>query len=419
MRLLRLLVPCLLAAPLQEDADLKRIRGLLAELDDDRIEARETATEQLLGLDPQKLPLLRDSLPRLAGEARERLLGIIQKLDLRQKLGMLLPRPSLISLPDRDLSVREALDLIRKQTRTPIGVEEDLKGLDVRLRLPLASVPLWEALERLCTLHGRLSPTLSGGRVALLDRGRTVKTSLHRGSLSVWLEQLSVQTSRLLGNPDPGESCQLQVGAAWESGGSPTQVRAVVLAAADDTGRVIVEDGDEIVPAYPQASGAAPNGCFLELPLPEAPSGEASRLTRLRIRVEFHYPIERHEIRIELPFPRSAPRQGGTAGVAATLESLGTDEGFWHGVLNLKHRIAGSPELILESARLLDKEGKAWEGIFPLNLNHEGTGVLEIPVTFAAMPPKADPRRLDLKVVTRTHVETLDLDLRDLPLAGP
>lgn len=419
MRTLLLFVPCLLAAPFQEEADPGRILRLLADLDDDRIEMREAATEQLLGLDLQKLPLLRESLPRLNGEARERLLGIVQKLELRQKLGLLLPRPSLISLPDRDLSIREALESIRKQTKTPISVEEGLKGLDARVRLPLVSVPLWEALERLCTLHGRLSMTLAGGRMALLDRGRQVKTSLHRGSLSVWLEQLSVQTSRILGDPDLGESCQLQVGAAWEAGGSPTQIRAVVLAASDDTGRVLVEDGDEVVPAFPQTSGAAPNGYFLDLPLPEAPSPGAAKLTRLRIRVEFHYPIERHEVRIDIPFPRSAPRQGATAGISASLESLASDEGFWHGVLNLKHRIAGSPELILESARLIDKEGKGWEGIFPLNLNHEGTGTLEIPVTFAAMPPKTEPRRLDLKVVTRTHVETLDLDLRDLPLAGP
>jgi hypothetical protein len=401
----------LMLLPAQEGPDFE---AYLRRLEDDRLEEREAAEEALGALDPGILPRLRQALPGLKGEARERVASTIRRLEHRARLLQILPRPSTALIPEGAAPFRSAFESLRKQIRVPVELGEDLEGLDRAVRPAPGRVPPWEALDRLLAAHGAASLEVEGESLKVVRGAR--RPGVHRGAHAAWLQSLEADEERIYSEPATITSCTLGLAAAWEPGGpAPIRVRARLLEVADPKGLPLLDpDALEEWTASFTAGSKSP-WQLLSLPLGSAPSPEAASLARLRVRVEFHYPLERADFRIDAA---SAGRRQAVSGAwTLVLVQLRSEDGPWIAQL----RLASTQEVLVDSVKLTDKDGHVHDGVFSFEASPDDEGLLQITASFPlpGAPSKVEPRKLDVKLVTRIHAETLDLDLKDVPLAGP
>jgi hypothetical protein len=414
---MRFLAVVVLLLGLQETPADPRVRDLVRRLEDDRLEEREAAAEALRNLDAGELPRLRPFLATLSTEARERLRAAIQTIEIRTRLAQVLPRTPMATLPERPQAFAQAFEGLRRLTKLPIRLHEDLGGLDRVVRPGPGRTTWWEALERLLAAHGAASIDVEEEEMRIVPGAR--RTGVHRGPHAAWLQRLRADQGRSFSDPFPEESCTADLAVAWEPGGpAPLRVRATILEASDDAGRVLA-GSEEDDPEWVTAIGTDPKIPWrqLEIALPAAPAPDAAALARLRARVEFHYALDRGEFKIDVQTP--GPRQATVGGQTLRLISLKSEEGAWNAHLRLEERPGEAADLIVESVKLMDKEGHAHEGLASSEVEEGEDGGVALSLSFPQVPPKAELRRLEVKLVTRTHVESLDLDLRDLPLGAP
>src|SRR5437870_1632586 len=92
-----------------------RIQALLSKLDDDSIEVRAAAAASLTDLGKPALPALRRAAATAGVELKDRLAEVIRKIQDRDRLAMLLPPPSRITIDAKDRPLREVFEKVSKQ----------------------------------------------------------------------------------------------------------------------------------------------------------------------------------------------------------------------------------------------------------------------------------------------------------------
>jgi hypothetical protein len=408
--------PLLVLLALQDSPEESRVRDWLKGLEQDRIEDRVEAEERLSELAPAWAPRLRKSLDGFRGEARERLAGILRKIEARRRLEELLPKPARIDLPEAPMDVDEILARISSQGRIPLQ-RQPPGGPARELRIPLRNATAWEAVDRLLAVHGGWGLGLGGGRVEVGAPAPKVRLLSHRGALAGWVSRLVVQETKHFGEPAERSSL-LAMEAAWETGAAPARVRAMLKEARDDTGASLIPEGTAPTGESPVEREAAPsNGCGIEIAGLLPPADAAHRLTRLRVDLEFSYPVERETLSLDPSAATPFPKAFASTAVDVRLVSYSQEGTDWVAVLTFEPKSAPRGDLDLEGVLLGDGTGVSVKGLWAWDAEEDDEdGPLTIPVTFPRHPKGGEFRKLTISVVTRVHREILKLELADLPL---
>jgi hypothetical protein len=400
---------------LQDGVEEARVGDWLRGLEKERIEDRVEAEERLSALGPAWAPRLKKSLEEFRGEARERLAGILRRIEARRRLEELLPKPARIDLPDAPMEVDAIVARISSQGRLPLH-REPPGGVGKELRVPLRSATAWEAVDRLLAVHGGWGLGLGGGRVEVGPPAPKARILAHRGALAAWVAGLNVGESKQFGEGSE-RWCLLALEAAWETGAAPARIRAILKEARDDTGASLLPEGPE--PTGETAidrEAASRNGSEIEIAGLFPPNDAAHRLTRLRVDLEFAYPVERETLSLDPSAPTAFPKAFASAAVDARLLSYSQEGTDWVAVLAFEPKSAPLGDLDLDDARLSDGADLSVKGLWARDPEEEEDGPLTIPVTFPRHPKGGEFRKLTISVVTRVHREVLKLDLKDLPL---
>lgn len=410
-RLAAVLILALAALPLpaQEDA---RLNELLQKLDDDRIEIRTAAADVLSKMGASTLPILKRVAASAGPEIRDRLAEIIRKIEDRERLARLLPPPSLITLELKNRPLVEALAEIMKQTPTPIEVGEIPP--DARVTVSLKKVPLWKALEAVCKANGKIMVNFDGDHVLITPEPYVALPGRWTDRYRVTLESLQLRSSGAFGQPDRFESFNATVQAAWEKGARPWRVVTQLLELVDESGTDVASVTDE---EGALTTSIAPDQIFQNFPVdyPHGPGPQAQRIARLKVGVEFQYPLRFAEVKIDLS-PGKVPLSGECSEFSVKLSPLERQDGVLMATLTFTPG-ANPPdgEPGYDAVILRDKAGKEYlagvnEGNSP---NENELGYI---LSFTGVPPNAVPAELILRLPTEIHREKLDLELRDVPL---
>src|SRR5688572_5979806 len=153
------LVFLLAARPAAQDPDpafVEKVRGLIVQLKDKNLGLRKNAEDALFGLGPPALPLLRDEEAKLApGDMKIRLVGIVRRIERKMRMDIACGNTLKVTLAAKDRPITEVFAELQKQTAVPIehkGIPADaVTTLDVKV------LSVWEAVDQICSAHGRLA----------------------------------------------------------------------------------------------------------------------------------------------------------------------------------------------------------------------------------------------------------------------
>lgn len=135
-----------------EDDFAKKIQGLIEQL---RVAAtRKKAEAELVKAGSRALPLLRKELTGAEGEFKAKLEGVIRTLEVAERRARAQGKTILVSLSAKDRPLSDVATALQAVTGIPI----DLRGeaAEANITCDAASMPLWEALEKICKTHGGL-----------------------------------------------------------------------------------------------------------------------------------------------------------------------------------------------------------------------------------------------------------------------
>lgn len=393
----------------QEDA---RVAELLSKLDDDSIDARSAAAVALIDLGRPVLPALQRAAGPAGVELKDRIQEVIRKIHERERLAALLPAPSRITIDARNLPVREVFEKVARQTTTAIdfsNVPEDL-----RVTVKLDRVPLWKAIEQICRASGQIMMDLETDHVVISPEPYAALPSKRTDLFCVTLEKVELSTELVFGQQERYERFSADVHVAWEKGAKPFHVSARLTELVDEHGNELVIAGEDSEAAV--LSTVAPDQIYRDFLLESTrgPGPSATKLSRLKIEVEFEFPLKYAEVRIDLTggkFPAGA----GCPEFDAKITRMDRIEGALSASLVIVPHAVLEDEITSESVVLRDKNGKE----YPVSVN-EGSpaGENETPyqLNFPTAPENVEFTTLIIKVPTEVHRERLEVELKDLDL---
>jgi hypothetical protein len=170
-RLSSLLIAALLASgspQSQDDAEFaQKVREMIVRLKDRNIQLRKKAEEDLFLLGPPALPILRAEESQLApGDLKLKISVIIRRIERLQRQTIASGSTLLVTLNEKDRPIPEVLAELQKMTGVPI----EHKGIpaDAVTSLEVTGLSFWEAVDRICSTHGKLGWDVS-------EKGITVR----------------------------------------------------------------------------------------------------------------------------------------------------------------------------------------------------------------------------------------------------
>jgi hypothetical protein len=218
------------------NADLSvSVDKLLGRLNSRSLAEREEATEKLIELGPDTLPLLPTGRTGLPAETAVRLDRVRRKLS--QIWAAAPMRGSRVSVSQKDISLKECLAIIAKQSGNRIVLPEPENLRKMKISVDFDKSLFWDALATILDkAHLTVDPQGPPGMVTIV-RHTVVERPFGQSGQAVgpfWIavEKIMTNTTAL----------QLELRAIWEPRIEPIQVRLPLdsLEAIDSTGRSLV-----------------------------------------------------------------------------------------------------------------------------------------------------------------------------------
>jgi hypothetical protein len=405
MRLLALVL--ILLAPQDH-----RIQDLLSKLDDDSIEVRAAAASALTDLGTAALPALKPALAAARGELKERLAEIVRKIQERDRLALLLPAPSRITIAAKNAPLREVFEKVMKQGRTAIDYSQLPE--DARVTVSLDRVPFWKAVEEICRASGKAMIDVQEDHVVVLPEPYVALPSRITDLFRATLERIELSTQVEFGQPqDRYETCTMLFRVAWEKGARPCRILTQITELVDEQGNEIVVAGDEneaqMLPPLP--AGIITQEFSLDA---RGPGPQATKISKMKVEIEFEFPLKYAEVKVDLTGGKN-PATGECPEYAVRLSAFVRQENGVAGSLVLIPRGALEGEVQSDSVRLRDKAGQEYTGhvniASPTNENETA-----YQITFQGVPENAEPAEFIIRIPTEVHRERLEVELKDVPL---
>jgi hypothetical protein len=386
---------------LQGTPDERAVRELIRQLDDDSAETRERATKSLSDLDPAALPLLRQALEGASPEVGTRLGRAIRRIEDLRLLRAKLRPARLVTLEAKDRPLAEILGEIARQGATPL----DLSGLPEpgNATVSFSRVPFWEAMDRACAPHGRVTFDVDSGRPRLLKADRD-EPRRHAGPLLLVFKGAEA--------PKDGKTFSLSFLALWEKGTVVDGLSFDFRELKDDQGTDFLAEAPGEDPFQGNSSTRTEDFEDTTLRsgdvLPEA----ATKLARLSVRAGFHFVLR--SVTMEFKDPAGAPGQTKTGeGVSVQLERFEAGEKAIGGSLVIELAEKRSVPSDLVSCVLRSEDGKeTW-----IRISDIERGRLQTAFSVGDGIRKLGKiSSVRVTIPTSIHTETIDLELRDVPL---
>ncbi len=175
-RLIPLAASVLLAgASVPQEPDEEFSRKIQALIDQFReAGTRKKAEAELIKAGPRALPLLRKEQARAEGDFRTKLDGLIRTLELADRRIRAQGKTMLVKLGAKDQPLAELASSLQASTGVPIELQDGAK--EAKVTLEAAPASLWEAVDKLCKAHGRLTWDVT-------DKGIVVREGPHASGL--------------------------------------------------------------------------------------------------------------------------------------------------------------------------------------------------------------------------------------------
>jgi hypothetical protein len=407
VRLLAVLVLGLLLSP--QDS---KVQDLLAKLDDDSIEVRAAAAAALTDMGKAALPALKSALAAARGEIKDRLAEIVRKIHDRDRLAVLLPPASRITINAKDLPVREVFEKVMKQSRTAIDYSQVPE--EARVTVSLDRVPFWKAIEEICKASGAAMPDVQNDRLVILPEPYVALPGKITDLFRVTLERIDLSTSVEFGQQqDRYEQFTALFRVSWEKGARPCRILSHIAELVDEQGNEIVIAGDEGDPMM--LATLSPDVITQEFALDaRGPGPTATKISKLKIEVEFEFPLKYAEVKVDLTGNKN-PATGECPEYAVRLGAFTRQEGGVAGSLVLVPHGVLEGEVQSDSVRLKDKAGHEYSGHVtvgsPTNENETA-----FQIAFQGVPDNAELAEFIIRIPTEVHRERLEIDLKDVPL---
>jgi hypothetical protein len=344
-----------------QDPELGR---LLEKLESDSVEVRDAAFDELVARGPGALGEIRRRAAEAKGDLRSRLENAVLEIERRARAAEAQGPPSRVSLKADRMPLREVVESLRLQSPVPIRLEEGVGAEPVTLEF--RDLTAFEALDRLCRVHGKLLMRLpwyaqdeKGERnpVALLAGDDAHTRRCVAGPVVVDLREVRrLDVSDLRGKTE--RRLDLAVQAAWEPALRPTAVRCEMTSVEDERGA-----------AYTLRSRGSQDGAWdtalnlhYHFSLASVPPPGVTAFRRIAGHLELRFPSDVFTARVERPAgKRDVKAEGGKA--SFTLKSFVLEQGVYRAVLetDLHPRavgLAGGLRL-----RALDSRGRPLDGI--------------------------------------------------------
>lgn len=304
------------AAPGSPSEDLAdRVRALVVQLGDAKLDNRQAAEQALVELGPEALPHLPEINARTPAEVRERLTRIRPRLEREQLASSV--HGSRVTLQG-EMSLAAALEAIQHQTGNRLVGFEGRPGT---VRVDWDNTLFWQALDEVLD-QAELDINPFGGQPQTLVLSARTGSALSRGRRAVYrdafrFEPLRVEARRDLRTSEQN-TLRVSVQVTWEPRLTPISLRQPLeqLEAADENGLSLVRRESAAVLNVPIESGLS----AVELGLPlRLPDRRVQRIAQLSCRLEAVVPgrMERFEFPNLTAADNSLQQKGG---VRVTLE---------------------------------------------------------------------------------------------------
>lgn len=392
--------------------DEPRLRDLLRKLDDDSIDVRSASAEALSQMGSETVPELRRAAVGAGPEVRDRLAAIIRKIEERDRLASLLPAPSKISVDATNRPLLEVLRVVAAQSKTTI----DIGGFppDARVSVSLRQVPLWKALEAVCKASGKAMLGFNGDHLIVAPEPYVELPGRITDHFRVTLESLELKSSGVFGQPDRFEPFNATFRICWEKGAKPSRIIAQLLELVDESGTDLV-GGGESDGQVTTTIAADMVHTEVVLDYPHGPGPQAQRIPRLKVGIEFQFPLRYAEVKLNVA-NGNIPVAGECAEFAVKLTHLERLENALMANLSvIPGAMPAEVDLGFEAILLRDKGGKEYPGTVnegnPANENETA-----YVVSFPAAPANAVPAEVVVRIPIEIHREKFDVELKDIPL---
>ena len=315
---LLMLCCCCAQADTPQQSEMKQtVARLVRQLDDDRLDRRQTAEEALIDLGPDALGLLPPTSSSMSAEVRDRLARVQNQLQRRfAERSVEATRVTL----NGEMTLTEAFQAIRDQTGNDITTYEKF---DDRVTANFDRVTFWEAFDQLLD-QSRLTVDPFAGRRAVLtvvrrperERART-GSACYRGMFRI--EPTLVTAIRDLRNPTMA-GLRVRLAVSWEPRTMPIALALPLngISARDEHDRPIAVDGGR--GTLNAAVESDISMIEMEVPL-ELPGRDAHRIALFQGSLEAMLPgrVETFEFN---SLENTIDEQHRRAGVTVTLERL-------------------------------------------------------------------------------------------------
>lgn len=259
-------------------------------LADDSIEVRERAAAELLKAGPAGEEAVRRAAREGSEDLRREASSLLEEIARRAEARNFDAGPSLVTLRRENAPLREALDEIRKQARTPLDFSAVPAERKVTIDVKDAPLPAaLDALARAGGVHYEVEVVAPGGPRVVFSEKKFVNYPTAVAE-QFWVRLTSVhaqETYDLAG----GSTLQTMVCFrwGWEAGTRPLQTTVRLEEVKDEGGRALkMHEGPEDSHAHWTAGRRVEPQ--VGLGLPDAPSPESGRLEVVKGAVEFVLP---------------------------------------------------------------------------------------------------------------------------------
>jgi len=305
-----------------------RVRRLVRQLDAPQAAQRTKAEEALLALGPEILGLLPDPEAQESAEVAVALRRIREQLERRSAQAVV--QPSLVSLPEGEVSYWELWERIYQQTGNRLRLRSDVQELSKKLRFsgPVKK-PFWPLLDQLLDQAGlTIYPYEPGEELVVLLRSAQeqprIQGACYMGPLRIAAQRLIAQRDYRTGQ---GSHLVLVLEVAWEPRVQPVVIRLPHgnIQAADDRGRAIPPSRPEAQTIVPVKVGQKAVEVEVRLVLPER---SANRLESVQGKLIATLPGAMQ--RFTFPALRSGGNlQQRRAGATVRLPDVRKEGGLW------------------------------------------------------------------------------------------
>lgn len=219
----------LLSLP-QEDLS-KRVAGLVERLGSDEIDQRERATAELVKLGAPALAAIKSHQAAAAGEVRQRLEGVLLRIDRAIRCDAMLGPPVTITMKAEKRPLPDILEDLKRQGKQSIEWK-DLPSDPVTVSLDRS--PVWKALDEVCKAHGGVMWRGEPGRVLVERAPYRAMPKLFDRNFLFYLSKYTDDVT--VGGRGASRYHNLYTGLLWTGGAGPTCMRLRVDELKDDKG---------------------------------------------------------------------------------------------------------------------------------------------------------------------------------------